>query len=82
MLVYYNNLDCAPFVEAVGNMLKPFIEDGYDILKTSYSISGVAKIKMFRDCGAFFCLIPEKDKDLHTSFQDVSQVVYQWSLPV
>ena len=45
MLIYYNLLDCVPFVTAVGNLLVPYRQRNLDIFKTAFSISGVAKRK-------------------------------------
>ena len=45
MLIYYNLLDCAPFVQAIENLLQPYLEQGLDIFKTSFSVSGVAKLQ-------------------------------------
>ena len=57
MLIYYNVMDCGPFVEGVGKMLQPYLAQGIDIFKSSFSVSGVAKIQMFQKCEkAFFCL--------------------------
>ena len=42
LLVYYNLLDVNPFVEAVQKLLDPYVKDGFDIFKTSFSVSGVA----------------------------------------
>ena len=44
MLIYYNVMDCGPFVEAVCKMLQPYLAQGIDIFKSSFSVSGVAKI--------------------------------------
>ena len=46
MLVYYKVMDCGPFFEAVVKMLPPYLARGIDILKSSFSVSGVAKIQM------------------------------------
>ena len=43
MLIYYNVMDCGPFVEAVGKMLQPYLAQGIiDIFKSSFSVAGVA----------------------------------------
>ena len=46
MLIYYNLLNCVPFVQEVENLLQPYLEQGLDIFKTSFSVSGVAKLQM------------------------------------
>ena len=48
MLIYYNVLDCVPFVQAVENLLQPYLELGLDIFKTLFSVSGVAKLQMIK----------------------------------
>ena len=65
MLVYYNVMDCGPFVEAVGKMLQPYLAQGINIFKSSFSVSGVAKIQMLHRCEkeAFFCLFPKRHVD-------------------
>ena len=50
MLIYYNVMDCGPFVEAVGKMLQPYLAQGIDIFKSSFSVSGVAKIQVLQRC--------------------------------
>ena len=67
MLIYYNVMDCKPFVEAVGKMLHPYLAQGIDILKSSFSVSGVAKIQMLQRCEkeAFFYLFPKRHADLY-----------------
>ena len=49
MLIYYNVMDCGPFVEAIGKMLQPYLAQGIDIFKSSFSVSGVAKTQMLQD---------------------------------
>ena len=67
MLIYYNVLDCVPFVQAVQNLLRPYLEQGLDIFKTSFSVSGVAKLQMMKkiEKNAFFCLFPKRHGDLY-----------------
>ena len=48
MLIDYNICDCQPFIEAVSKLLVPYLEEGLDILKTSYSVNGVAKILVMK----------------------------------
>ena len=48
MLIYYNVLDCVPFVQAVENLLQLYLEQDLDIFKTSFSVSGVAKLQMMK----------------------------------
>ena len=67
MLIYHNLLDCMPFVQAVENLLQPYLEQGLDIFKTSFSVSGVAKLQMMKKIqkSAFFCLFPKWHGDLY-----------------
>ena len=46
MLVYYNLLDCVPFVQALGNIPIPYKHQNLDIFKRSFSVSEVAKLRM------------------------------------
>ena len=48
MLVYYNLLDCVPFIQAVGNLLIPYKQQNLDIFKRSFSVSGIAKLRMMQ----------------------------------
>ena len=67
MLIYYNLLDCVPFVQAVQNPLQPYLQQGLDIFKTSFSFSGVAKLQIMRRIqeNTFFCLFPKRHADLY-----------------
>ena len=71
MLIYYNLLDCVPFVQAVENLLQPYLEQGLDIFKKSFSVSGVAKLQMIKKIqkNAFFCLFPKRHGDLYKSLR-------------
>ena len=71
MLIYYNVLDCVPFVQTVQNLLRPYLQQGLDIFKTSFSVSGVAKLQMIKKnfLNAFFCLFPKWHGDLYKTLQ-------------
>ena len=71
MLIYYNVLNCVPFVQAVQNLLRPYLQQGLDIFKTSFSVSGVAKLKMMKKIqkNAFFCLFPKRHGDLYKNLR-------------
>ena len=71
MLIYYNVLDCVPLVQAVQNLLRPYFEQGLDIFKTSFSVSGVAKLQMMKkiEKNAFFCLFPKRHGDLYKTLR-------------
>ena len=72
MLIYYNLLDCEPFVQAVSNLLTPYLNQGLDIFKTSFSVSGVAKFQMLKQIeeNAFFCLFPKRHSDLYKTLRE------------
>ena len=71
MLIYYNVLDCVPFVQAVQNLLRPYLEQGLDIFKTSFSVSGVAKLQMMKkiEKNTFFCLFLKRHGDLYKTLR-------------
>lgn len=46
-LVWYNNLDLKPFVQAVQNLQKYYFERRIDIFKCSISVSGLARRMLF-----------------------------------
>ena len=58
MLVYYNMLDCVPFITSVENLLLPYKQQEFDILKRSFSVGGVAKLQRMKriEKGTFLCL--------------------------
>jgi G:T-mismatch repair DNA endonuclease (very short patch repair protein) len=63
-LIWYNNLDVGPFVQAVENLQKIYFDRGIDVFKTSTSISvpGVAHRMLLdrgRQAGASFALFDE-----------------------
>ena len=49
LLIYYNNLDVVPFVQAVENLLKKYKSQNLDLFKQAFSVSGIAKIIMFKE---------------------------------
>ena len=51
LLVYYHLLDVNMLVEAVQKLLDPYIKNGCDIFITSFSVNGVAKLKMLKKNG-------------------------------
>ena len=67
-LVYYNNLDCGPFVEAVEKLQKYYFDRNIDMFKVSISLPGLARQMLFecgRQAGASFALFDESNKDLY-----------------
>ena len=66
-LIHYNLLDVNPFVQAISNLLQPYFQDGIDLFKNSFSVSGAAKLQMQKEInrGTFFCLFPKRHSDLY-----------------
>ena len=62
LLIHYNLLDVAPFIQAISNLLQLYFQDGVDLFKDCFSVSGAAKLKMQREInnGTFFLLVPKK----------------------
>ena len=60
-----------PVIEALGKLLIPYLSEGMDIFKTSFSVSGVAKRQMMnkKSNDAFFCLYPKRHADLHKALR-------------
>ena len=72
-LVYYNNLDCGPFVEAVENLQKYYFDRHIDMFKVSISLPGLARQMLFecgRQAGTSFSLFDESNKDLYHTIKD------------
>ena len=65
-------------MEAVQKLLDPYVKDGFDIFKTSFSVSGVAKLKMLKETAkdTFFCLFPKRHADLYQNLRSSLQEVY------
>ena len=67
-LIYYNNLDCMPFAEAVESMQKYYFDRNIDLFKISISLPGLARKMLFecdRQADASFALFDEFNKDLY-----------------
>ena len=67
LLIFYNVSDVGPFVEATTKMRAPYFEEGIDIFKTTFSISGVARLLMMKKISknTFFYLYPKRHADLY-----------------
>ena len=67
LLIFYNLHDVAPFIQAISNLLQPYFQDGIDLFKDSFSVSGAAKLKMQQEInnGYFFCLFPKTHSELY-----------------
>ena len=72
MLVYYNLLDCVPFIQAVGILLISYKQQNLDIFKRSFSVSGIAKLRMMQkiEKNSFFCLFPKRHADLYKTLRN------------
>ena len=73
LLMYYNNMDCLPFVKAVEKMMEQYKIKEIDLFKVSVSVPGVARILMMRNAqeqGLRFSLINEANKDLYFLFKN------------
>ncbi|XP_052693820.1 uncharacterized protein LOC128172088 [Crassostrea angulata] len=67
-LVWYNNLDVGPFVQAVKNLQKYYFERNIDIFKCSISVPGLARQMLFESArkeGAVFSLFDKTNEDLY-----------------
>ena len=68
LLIWYNNLDVGPFVEAVEKLQSFYQKQGIDIFKNAISVPGIARQLVFQSAneqGAYFSLIDEKNSDLY-----------------
>ena len=72
LLVYYNNLDVEPFVEAIEKCVQFYQSKGMDLFKQAFSISGITRRYLFKQipCGCFFLLIDKKNSDPHQLMMD------------
>ena len=67
LLVWYNNKDTRPFIQALERQSDFYKPLGLDMLKDGVSIPGLTLRYMFKTLPkhAYFSLIREKDRDLH-----------------
>ncbi|GFO23695.1 hypothetical protein PoB_005020000 [Plakobranchus ocellatus] len=67
LLVWYNNKDTRPFIEALEKQCEFYKTLGLDMLKDAVSVPGLTLRYLFKTMpqNHFFSLIREKDKDLH-----------------
>ena len=56
MLIYYNFLDYVPFVQAIQDLHQPYLQQGLNIFKISFSVTGMAKLQMIKDSKKCFLL--------------------------
>ena len=67
-LIYYNNKDVGPFVKAIENMQKFYIENELDIFKNAISLPGVARRMLFEESkhfGSVFSLFDKNNKEFY-----------------
>ena len=64
-LIYYNNLDVVPFIEALKNQFQFYKDLGIDMFKDGISVPGLTNKYLFKTTpsGCFFSLMGEKHKD-------------------
>ena len=65
-------IDVGPFVEAKTKMRAPYLEEGLDIFKTTFSISGVARLLMMKKISknTFFCLYSKRHAVLYQRMRE------------
>ena len=70
-LVWYNNLDAEPFVEAIEKMFQFYQPRGLDLFKDGISVPGLVMKYLFSrlEANTFFSLFQVRDKDLYYSFK-------------
>ena len=71
-LVWYNNLDVEPFVEAVENFQQFYFEKSIDVFKTAISVPGIARQLLFRTArkeNANFALFDKQNEDLYQTIK-------------
>ena len=71
-LIYYNNLDVAPFVEGVKSLQKFYFDRKLDVFKISVSVPGIARRMLFAEGeknGAHFPIMGGEDEDLYLTIK-------------
>jgi hypothetical protein len=69
-LIWYNNLDVEPFVQAVVKLQNFYKSKNIDIFKSAISVPGIARQLLFESAteqGATFALVDNLNKDLYHS---------------
>ena len=71
-LIYYNNLDVIPFVEALEKMLHLYRENKIDLFKNCVTVPSAARHLLFTSVNndVNFALISEKQKDIYSLFKN------------
>ena len=71
-LVWYNNRDVVPFLQAIDRQFAFFQQRGIDMLKQGISVPDLTLLYLFNDLpeNTYFTLFNEKNKDLHHLVKD------------
>ena len=64
-LIYYNNLDTAPFAIALQNFIDIYKNEGIDIFKDYITLPGVARRMLYESSRSNFSLINHNNRDLY-----------------
>ena len=71
-LVWYNNLDVAPFVQAVEKFQQFYFQKGIDVFKSAISVPGIARQLLFKTAQkqkVNFALFDNHNKDLYQTIK-------------
>ena len=71
-LVWYNNRDVVPFLQAIDRQFAFYQQRGIDMFKQGISVPGLTLLYLFNDLPekTYFTLFNEKNKDLHHLVKD------------
>ena len=69
-LIWYNNLDVEPFVEAISKMFEFYREKKLDLFKDGISVPGLVMRYLFQNTDAQFSLFDEENEDLFHTFKN------------
>ena len=71
-LVWYNNRDVVPFLQAVDRQFDFYQQGGIDMFKQGISVPGLTLLYLFNDLPekTYFSIFNEKHKDLHDLVKD------------
>ena len=71
-LVWYNNRDVVPFLQAVDRQFDFYQQRGIDMFKQGISVPGLTLLYLFNDLPekTYFTIFNEKHKDLHDLIKD------------
>ena len=71
-LVWYNNRDVVPFLQAIDRQFAFYQQRGIDMFKQGISVRGLTLLYLFNDLPekTYFTIFNEKNKDLHDLVKD------------